>query len=418
MVVAPLAHRVAMENSETYPKTDNPILDVGLSDTIKAMRQINVRETLPGLLPLTEASIRLRQNVAFVSAVTTVLLLADQGFVQDVFRDGSENANYFLCPSEEIEKYEDDLIPKAATLKRVLSLICKHWQGAADEIALENETILSPLRMGTRFIEDIGRKFSKSDDLEMGKLATINNCYSLPRGGNAKLIHMKSILEYCHVAATNVPDRFGSLFKKGISEVDANIYLSSFEVFIKESERKKKRMGFHGRQLSMLNQPALKFDTIQLGAKVILPNDDLGSELISATVEAPHVKIKVDIKEIAQRLDVTLMRLMAQVNGVIEAIARAKMDHRIGLMEEELQGDNNFEKFSNTSGSSNAISKGSSEIDFQDEHLSEKSTTEEAACWRFIYQEQIYLFILELDILNSIENPFNNAPRTFPVTKI
>ena len=94
----------------------------------------------------------------------------------------------------------------------------------------------------------------------------------------------------------------------------------------------------------------------------------------------------MDIKEIAQRLDVTLMRLMAQVNGVIEAIARAKMDHRIGLMEEELQEENNFEKFSNTSGSSNALSKGPSDVDFQDDNLSEKSTTEEAACWRFIYQ--------------------------------
>lgn len=78
-----------------------------------------------------------------MSAVTTVQLLADQGFVQDVFRDGSENATYFLSASDEVEKYEDDLIPKAATLKRVLSLICKHWQAAADEIAVENETILS-----------------------------------------------------------------------------------------------------------------------------------------------------------------------------------------------------------------------------------------------------------------------------------
>ena len=59
VVVAPLAHRVAMENPETYAKTDNPILDIGLTEAIKSMRQINVRETMPALLPLTEASIRL-----------------------------------------------------------------------------------------------------------------------------------------------------------------------------------------------------------------------------------------------------------------------------------------------------------------------------------------------------------------------
>ena len=116
------------------------------------------------------------------------------------------------------------------------------------------------------------RKHSRTDDLEMGnlsKIQTINNGYSLPRGGVKSLINMKSILEYCHVPIANVPEKFSWIFKQGIRNVDAKINLSSFQVFIKESERKKRRMG--GRQISMLNQPVLKFDTIKLGSTIFIP---------------------------------------------------------------------------------------------------------------------------------------------------
>jgi hypothetical protein len=135
----------------------------------------------------------------------------------------------------------------------------------------------------------IGR-MSQNNDLEMGnmgKIQTLVNGYSLPRGGVKTLIGMKVILGYCHVPIENVPEQFSTLFKKGIENLNANINLSSFQVFIKESEKKKRRMG--SRQISMLHQPVLKFDNIELGAHINIPGEEF------AAVNSPIVKIKVRI---------------------------------------------------------------------------------------------------------------------------
>ena len=396
VVVAPLAHRVAMNANENnqYAKMDDGELDMGIVDVLRELNDVKVSDNLSNELPLTESSLQLRRNVAFCAAVTTVQLLAASKFVQEVFRDGSHEAPYFLPRHDDSEQREEDHIPKAATLKRGLLLICQRWQEAAGRYANEHgwtsdsqqETILSPLRMQNRhFIPPLQETTpllrGGVDDLEMGnlgKIHTINNGYSLPRGGIKSLIHMKAILEYCHVPIANVPERFSSLFKKGIKNVDAKINLSSFQVFIKESERKKRRMG--GRQISMLNQPVLKFDQIQLGSTIFIPTEELES-----VQTAPNVTITIGINEIAQRLDVTLMRLIAQVNGVIEAISRAKMDHRIGRMEERYRDENIH--YTDSSVSSDRLSEQDCEIELNDDNLTERSSTatEDAACWRFIY---------------------------------
>ena len=73
-----------------------------------------VAENISNELPLTEASLKLRRNVAFCSAVTTVQLLAASRFVKDVFRDGSHDAPYFLLRDiDEIGgEIREDAVPK------------------------------------------------------------------------------------------------------------------------------------------------------------------------------------------------------------------------------------------------------------------------------------------------------------------
>ena len=53
-------------------------------------------------------------------------------------------------------------------------------------------------------------------DLEMGHIGmakTINNSYSLPRGGVASLKELIPILDYCSVQVVNVPETFRIVFK-------------------------------------------------------------------------------------------------------------------------------------------------------------------------------------------------------------
>jgi hypothetical protein len=106
VVTAPLAHRVAMSTNEgnVYSLMDDERLDAGIIEVIKNLNNIKMVEladTVPSEFPLTEASLKLRRNVAFCAAVTTVELLANSKFVKEVFRDGSQGGipffSIFFC---------------------------------------------------------------------------------------------------------------------------------------------------------------------------------------------------------------------------------------------------------------------------------------------------------------------------------
>ena len=170
-------------------------------------------------------------------------------------------------------------------------------------------------------------------DLEMGHIGmakTINNSYSLPRGGVASLKELIPILDYCSVQIVNVPETFrivfkrpilekgyfdfklilktyiSSLFKKGIEHVTASINLQKVQVFIKESHKKMKNQFI----LQRINQPALGLDQISLDATINIPQSDEDE-----VNKVPSVEVNVDINELSQRLDVTLMRLIVRVSN-------------------------------------------------------------------------------------------------------
>ena len=153
-------------------------------------------------------------------------------------------------------------------------------------------------------------------DLEMGHIGmakTINNSYSLPRGGVASLKELIPILDYCSVQIVNVPETFSSLFKKGIEHVTASINLQKVQVFIKESHKKMKNQFI----LQRINQPALGLDQISLDATINIPQSDEDE-----VNKVPSVEVNIDINELSQRLDVTLMRLIVRVptNSTIQVL--------------------------------------------------------------------------------------------------
>ena len=104
----------------------------------------------------------------------------------------------------------------------------------------------------------------------------------------------------------------------------ASINLQKVQVFIKESHKKMKNQFI----LQRINQPALGLDQISLDATINIPQSDEDE-----VNKVPSVEVNVDINELSQRLDVTLMRLIVRVSNrkynVFENFVRFKiMDSR------------------------------------------------------------------------------------------
>ena len=85
----------------------------------------------------------------------------------------------------------------------------------------------------------------------------------------------------------------------------ASINLQKVQVFIKESHKKMKNQFI----LQRINQPALGLDQISLDATINIPQSDEDE-----VNKVPSVEVNVDINELSQRLDVTLMRLIVRVS--------------------------------------------------------------------------------------------------------
>ena len=86
----------------------------------------------------------------------------------------------------------------------------------------------------------------------------------------------------------------------------ASINLQKVQVFIKESHKKMKNQFI----LQRINQPALGLDQISLDATINIPQSDEDE-----VNKVPSVEVNVDINELSQRLDVTLMRLIVRVSN-------------------------------------------------------------------------------------------------------
>ena len=61
--------------------------------------------------------------------------------------------------------------------------------------------------------------------------------------------------------------------------------------------------------LQRINQPALGLDQISLDATINIPQSDEDE-----VNKVPSVEVNIDINELSQRLDVTLMRLIVRVS--------------------------------------------------------------------------------------------------------
>ena len=218
---------------------------------------------------------------------------------------------------------------------------------------------------------------SRLGDLELGQQIAVaktlggKNSYSLPRGGILSLIKMKSILDYCAVQIIPVPETFSSLFKKGIEDVKVSIVFSKIQVYIKESRNKMKNQFL----LQRINQAALSLDHIKIDGKITIPQSDEN--------QIPAVDVNIEINELAQRLDVTLMRLIAQVKGVADSIIKAKMAHKIGQYEKKLE--NAPTPHSSDDQSSIITSEHISDVDHDSDETSNRSH-QDAICWRHIYK--------------------------------
>ena len=94
---------------------------------------------------------------------------------------------------------------------------------------------------------------------------------------------------------------YSSLFKKGIEDVKVTILFSKIQVYIKESRNKTRNQFLLQRAF---NQAALGLDHIKIDAKITIPQSDEN--------QIPSVDVNVEINELAQRLDVTLMRLIVR----------------------------------------------------------------------------------------------------------
>lgn len=327
VIVAPLAHRVAMTGS-TDKATE---YDYNIRKLIENMNNIPVEGGSD--LPLSKTAKALRKNIAFCAAVSNVALLSSPEFVKEIFRDGSEEAEYFIEIKQDAQNGTNLKIPKSQTLKRALLIVCHKWQkemaAYSKEMGWEESAndIFDGARMPSRLSRDADHKWSPT------KVQTFNHNYSLPREGVKSIIQMKPILDYCHVPVENEPETFTSLYKEEIHQLKVTANLSSFQVFIKETEKRRAR---RFRSIDIANQPVLKLDQIKVTGQLDIPN----TEIEKLQNIPPKVVISLDITEISQRLDMSLVRLIVQVNGVVDNIARAKMDHRIGRMEERCNDDN------------------------------------------------------------------------------
>ena len=99
--------------------------------------------------------------------------------------------------------------------------------------------------------------------------------------------------------------------------------------------------------------------------------------------QIPAVDVNIEINELAQRLDVTLMRLIAQVKGVADSIIKAKMAHKIGQYEKKLE--NEPTPHSSDDQSSIITSEQVTDVEHESDQSSNHSH-QDAICWRHIYK--------------------------------
>ena len=87
------------------------------------------------------------------------------------------------------------------------------------------------------------------------------------------------------------------------------ILFSKIQVYIKESRNKTRNQFLLQRAF---NQAALGLDHIKIDAKITIPQSDEN--------QIPSVDVNVEINELAQRLDVTLMRLIVRDCQIFDTI--------------------------------------------------------------------------------------------------